>query len=69
MEENVIWEYKVVTFSAQKGFLGGKIDINDLDRRLKELGEQRWELVSTSVTKMGYGWSRDLVVIFKRQKR
>ncbi|MFH1051535.1 MAG: DUF4177 domain-containing protein [bacterium] len=69
MDNLTQWEYKVLTISAQKGFWGGKVDIHELNSRLSELGEQKWELVSTSVTHMGYGWSRDLVAIFKRAKR
>ena len=69
MEENTRWEYKTVKFSANHGFLGGKLDIAEFSIQMNELGDQRWELVNTFVTSMGYGTSRDVVAIFKRQKR
>ena len=63
------WEYKTVKTPARGGFLGGKFDEKILDARLNELGEQRWELVAGFATHQGYGQSRDIVAIFKREKR
>lgn len=63
------WEYKTVKTSARGGFLGGKFDANILDSKLNELGQQRWELVTAFATQQGYGQSRDIVAIFKREKR
>ncbi len=63
------WEYKTVKVSARGGFMGGKLDEKILDAKLNECGEQRWELVSAFATHLGYGQSRDVVAILKREKR
>jgi hypothetical protein len=63
------WEYKTVVFPASGGFLGGRVDAALLNARMNELGEQRWELVSALSTNQGYGWSRNIVAMFKRPKQ
>ncbi|HSQ73933.1 MAG TPA: DUF4177 domain-containing protein [Bacteroidota bacterium] len=63
------WEYKTLKVSARGGFMGGKFDEKILDAKLNEFGEQRWELVSAFATHLGYGQSRDVVAILKREKR
>ncbi len=63
------WEYRTMKVPATGGFLGGKFNEEILDARLNELGEQRWELVAAFSTHQGYGQSRDVVAIFKREKR
>ena len=63
------WEYKTVKFPARGGFLGGKFNEALLNEKLNELGTQKWELVSAFSTHQGYGQSRDIVAIFKREKR
>jgi hypothetical protein len=62
------WEYKTIRIPASGGFLGGKFNEAILDARLNEHGEQRWEVVASFSTHRGYGQSRDIVVIFKREK-
>jgi len=68
-ESDMNWEYKTLKVSATGGFLGGKFDEKSLDTKLNELGDQRWELVSAFATHQGYGQSRDVAVILKREKR
>ncbi len=68
MENYTCWEYKTLKFSAIHGFFGGKVDDVTMNLQLNELGEQGWELVNTIVTAMGYGTSRDVIAIFKKQK-
>jgi hypothetical protein len=63
------WEYMTLKFPARGGFLGGKFNEVMLNNRLNELGQQRWELVAAFATHQGYGQSRDVVTIFKREKR
>jgi len=63
------WEYKTLRFPASGGFLGGKVDEQALNTKLTELGAERWELVTAFATHLGYGSSRDIVAIFKREKR
>lgn len=65
----MMWEYKTLKTPATGGFLGGKFNDKVLDARLNEMGEQGWELVAAFTTNQGYGQSRDLVTIFKREKR
>jgi hypothetical protein len=62
------WEYRTVRIPASGGFLGGKFNDTQLTTTLNDLGAQRWELVSTFVTHQGYGQSREIVAILKREK-
>ena len=66
--ENVKFEYKTIKLSASHGFQGGKVDTEELNGRLNELGEMGWELVISLSTNMGFGESRDIIAIFKRIK-
>ena len=66
MEQRTNWEYKTVKKSANHGFFGGKTDISEMDSRLNELGGNGWELVSSFVTHMGYGSSREVCFVFKK---
>lgn len=63
------WEYRTIKFPASGGFLAGRIDTPSFNAMLNDLGEHGWELVSTFVTNQGYGWSREIVAILKREKR
>jgi len=63
------WEYKVLRSPARSGFLGGKFNEAMLETKLNELADQRWELVTAFATHMGYGQTRDIVALFKREKR
>ena len=61
------WEYKTIKLGAT-GLIGGKIDEIKLDCMMNELGAQGWELVAGFDTNKGYGETRDVIIIFKRQK-
>jgi hypothetical protein len=61
------WEYKTVKLKAT-GLMGGRIDEDQLDALMNELGGQGWELAAAFDTNEGYGNTRDVVVIFKRQR-
>ncbi len=61
------WEYKMIKLKAT-GIMGGRTDEAKLDTMMNELGEQGWELAAAFGTNEGYGNTRDVVVIFKRQK-
>lgn len=61
------WEYKTMKLQAT-GLIGGKLDETKLDCMMNELGAQGWELVAGFDTNKGYGETRDVVIIFKRQK-
>ncbi|MEM6966533.1 MAG: DUF4177 domain-containing protein [Bacteroidota bacterium] len=64
------FEYKTLKFDISGGFfsVGGKVDIVQLDKQLAELGELGWELVNTFDTAMYQGSSRELILIFKKEK-
>ena len=61
------YEYKVFTYDT-KGVFGGKIDSRELENKLNQLGNQGWEMVSSTSSNQSYGSSRSLVFIFKRKK-
>ena len=48
--------------------MGGKVDMNQLDSSLNDLGKQDWELVSMFDTNMGHGQTRDVIAVFKRPR-
>ncbi len=60
------WEYKTIKL-ATTGFMGGKLDENNLDYQMNQLGEQGWELATAFDTNQSQGATRDVVIIFKRQ--
>jgi hypothetical protein len=61
------WEYKTIKLKAT-GILGGKIDEAQLDALMNGLGSEGWGLAAAFDTNEGYGNTRDVLVIFKRQK-
>jgi hypothetical protein len=62
------WEYKTVKTSAER--LSWREVQREYPRReTQRLEDQRWELVAAFATHQGYGQSRDIVTIFKREKR
>ena len=61
------FEYKVMTFDT-KGFWGGQVEVNQIEKRLKQLGDDGWEMVSCTSTNQSYGASKSIVCIFKRKK-
>ena len=60
------WEYTTIHLAAH-GFLGGKLDIEKFERMLNKLGKDGWELVNAFDTNQGYGATRDVIAVFKRQ--
>jgi hypothetical protein len=62
------WEYRTIKLAATGFLMGGKIDEAKLDQMMNDLGAQGWELASAIDTNEAYGSTRDVVVIFKRQK-
>lgn len=62
------WEYRTIKLAGTGYWLGGKIDEAKLDQMMNDLGAQGWELASAFDTNEAYGNTRDVVVIFKRQK-
>jgi uncharacterized protein DUF4177 len=60
------WEYQTIKL-ATKGFMGGKLDENQLNEYMNQLGSQGWELVCAFDTNQAYGETRDVLVFFKRE--
>ncbi len=60
------WEYRTVVFHAKGFFAGGKVDGQELNDYLNELGSDGWELVSVFDTNMHEGRTRDVFAILKR---
>ncbi|MBR6706197.1 MAG: DUF4177 domain-containing protein [Clostridia bacterium] len=61
------FEYKVVTFDT-KGFWGGIVEVQQIEKQLNLLGNDGWEMVSSTSTNQSYGSSKSIVCIFKRRK-
>ena len=62
------WEYKTIKLKT-KGFFETKFDEAELDSFMNQLGNDGWELVTGLDTNDMLGETRDVVVIFKRQKQ
>jgi hypothetical protein len=62
------WEYKTIKISTT-GFLGGKFDENQFDSMMNDLGAQGWEFTAAFDTNQGHGATRDVVAVFKRERR
>ncbi len=60
------FEYKTL-FTDAKGAFGGKVDKNEFQNELNELGLQGWELVNTVAAAQSYGSTRWIISIFKRK--
>ncbi|UVI27494.1 DUF4177 domain-containing protein [Paenibacillus spongiae] len=60
------WEYRTLKYKTG-GFLGGKVNQEELDELLNSQGYEGWELISCFDTSMTQGQSKDLIMIFKRR--
>ena len=60
------FEYETLKLDA-KGFLGGKVDTDDLKSSLNEMGCNGWELVDMTASAVGYGETRYIICVFKRE--
>lgn len=61
------WEYMTIALEAG-GFLGGKVNPDELTARLDEAGAAGWELVNVLTTAQNEGRTRDLLAVFERAK-
>ena len=62
------WSYQTVKLEAKGWFVGGKIDEAMLDEHMNRLGINGWELVSGFSTTQTSGQTRDIILIFKRER-
>lgn len=60
------WEYWTLKMDTTGAFFGGKVDEEEVDRRLNEAGADGWELVTAFDTNCNQGASRHMVFTFKR---
>ena len=60
------FEYKVLAYDT-KGFFGGSVEVEQLEEQLNLLGEEGWEMVSSTNSTQSYGASKSIVCIFKRK--
>ena len=63
----VQWEYKTVKLKLG-GFLGGKINQDQLDKILEQAGLEGWELVTVFATALYQGRTQDAAMVFKRRR-
>lgn len=61
------FEYKTLDVSADRGFWGGKVDLQELTSKLNELGREGWELASSVDLNWGNGSSRNVIIMLKRE--
>ncbi len=62
------FEYLTMAIGTSGWFSGGKIDLEALNRRLNELGQEGWELVSTVDTNKNYGEPREVILFLKKER-
>ena len=61
------FEYKVFVIDT-KGFWGGRVEIDQIENQLNQLGNEGWEMVNCTSTNQSYGASKSIVCILKRKK-
>jgi hypothetical protein len=60
------YEYQTQLIDA-KGVLGGKIEAEEFNQSLNEMGSQGWELIEMSASNQSYGSTRYIICVFKRE--
>ena len=60
------FEYYTYKYDTE-GWMGGKVDVSESQADLNRLGEDGWELVSSTTTNQGQGYTRSMIMIFKRK--
>lgn len=61
------FEYKTVLYETSGFWSGGIVDAHEFNNLLDNLGQQGWELTSTTSSNQAYGSTRSIVCIFKRE--
>ena len=64
--ERTRWEYKTVTCSTKGRWAKMEFNANSFDAMLNQLGQDGWELVSTTSLNEVQGRSIEIVAVFKR---
>ncbi|HHX69229.1 MAG: DUF4177 domain-containing protein [Miniphocaeibacter sp.] len=60
------FEYKLMKTDA-KGIFGGKVNVEELEYELNQLGQEGWELMENIGMNQDYGATRWLISVFKRE--
>ena len=60
------YEYQTISIDA-KGWNGGKVNIEELDDVLNEMGKQGWRLVEKTASNEGLGNTRYVLCTFERE--
>ena len=60
------WEYETLVLEG-KGLNGGKIDVEGYKTTLNEMGREGWELAGQTASNRGYGDTRYIICVFKRE--
>ncbi|MCL1866596.1 MAG: DUF4177 domain-containing protein [Oscillospiraceae bacterium] len=60
------FEYVTVTI-ATGGLFGGKVDADNFNQKLNNMGNQGWELINSISSNEAYGSTKYIVCIFKRE--
>jgi hypothetical protein len=65
------FEYHVFKIGAKRGWFtaGGEMDTTAIDRHINELGSDGWELTTAFDTNWHQGFTRDVIMIFKRERQ
>lgn len=63
------FEYHIYKLEAGGWFSSGKVDTTIMDQRINEYGAEGWELISSFDTNQYHGETRDVIMIFKREKQ
>jgi hypothetical protein len=62
------WEYMMLDVGVSGFWLGPNLDGDALTAKLNELGMDGWEVVVMSGMNLGYGRTKDLVMVLKRPR-
>ena len=60
------FEYRTKIIDA-KGMWGGKVNLSEFDKTINEMGNDGWEMVTTTASNEAYGSTRYIICIFKRE--
>lgn len=63
------FEYHIFKLEATGWFSGGKVDTTVIDEHINGLGNEGWELASAFDTSKYQGETRDVIMIFKRERQ
>ncbi len=60
------WTYKVIEFEA-KGFFGGNVVTEEIEKTLNELGNDGWEVIHAFTTAESQGRTKKIIYNLKKE--